>query len=169
MKTTPEIGWFGLGLTGLAFGVLVAGSFPKEGQVVEFSRTAVTEIGSFLKVAPPSLAQQVAQNPTLQQMINSGRLDPPPGNTSKMYSIASPFNHSAQSASTGVPPSDAGMRQDQSQRQVNGSTISFNRGDTSVITSTSQVIQSTNSQTQTSSQSAEFDTPPGIGSSTGGR
>ena len=38
-----------------------------------------------------SPGKQISQNPSVQQLIASGQLDPPPGNTEKLNSAVSPF------------------------------------------------------------------------------
>ena len=39
----------------------------------------------------PSPGKQISQNASVQQLIASGQLDPPPGNTEKLNSAVSPF------------------------------------------------------------------------------
>lgn len=121
-----------------------------------------------------SLQPQNGNNAMEQQLINSGQLNPPPGNPDKMYSIAVPFSNTMQVSSTGMTQASYEIRQVQlgwSQRDI---LISAKQSNTAAVASSSQNGQSAvdhgqTAPTQTQALPNVFDTPPGIGSSLGGR
>lgn len=169
VKAKRRYGWLWLGVASLAGGILTANSFSPDNDFVMANSKSVFDAGITGTLRSIFRQPEISLDARVRQLIDSGQLDPPPGNTHKMYSIASPFNHSLQATTPGSLPGDEGGQRIQSPTQAGGSMISFNRTDAIGTSGTTQVTQSANSQTQASSQLTEFDTPPGVGSSTGGR
>ena len=168
-KAKRKNGWFWLGVASLAGGLLIANSFRPDSDAIMINNGSLFNVGITGSTGSLYRQTEISLNATVQQLIDSGQLDPPPGNTHKMYSIASPFNHALPETTPGSLPGDERGQQYQRQIQAGGAMVSFNQSDPTGTTSASRVIQSANSQTQASTQPIEFDTPPGVGSSTGGR
>jgi len=109
----------------------------------------------------------------VQRMINSGQFDPPPGNPEKMYSIAPPFSNTASAASSpagngqGKAVVQAGLAVLGASTWSTPPTQEGSKSPSTTIEVGPHTIQTQTQQTQT--QSIEFETPPGIGSSKGGQ
>jgi hypothetical protein len=121
-------------------------------------------------------AAPVSSSTEVQRMINSGQFAPPPGNPDKMYSIASPFSQSLPDAPAApVTPGAPGKSQGNSGVQPGIAMLGGNAWNNSPAqdvrknSSTTAEIKPQTTPAQVQSQSIEFETPPGIGSSKGGQ
>lgn len=113
----------------------------------------------------------------LQQLIASGRLEPPPGNTDKMYSIAVPFAAGAPAVSSKLPRqasppgSNAQARDLLIASQPNADLAGAAISQRSMSSTPAETTHGTTAQQALPVQLASdsFDTPPGIGSAVGYR
>ncbi|MFA7282457.1 MAG: hypothetical protein WC100_20410 [Sterolibacterium sp.] len=138
------------------------------------SGAVILRTGSALTALPQQdSAAPVSSSTDVQRMIDSGQFAPPPGNPDKMYSIASPFSQSAPAAP--VTPGAPGKSQGNSGVQPGIAMLGANTWsnapaqDARKSSSVTAEIKSHTAPAQVQSQSIEFETPPGIGSSKGGQ
>ena len=126
-----------------------------------------------------SSQSQAIRKQSIQQMIDSGQFDPPPGNTERLNSAVSPFTRTAPAESQRTSPRADSLRQDQQGQVWIGGTIpaggasdkiaaAVSRQDSPSVSATAQAQSAAPPQPQTQSGVPHFETPPGIGSPTGG-
>jgi len=139
---------------------------PQSGRIVLRAGAALPTPAGSESAAPASSSE-------LQRMINGGQFDPPPGNPEKMYSIAPPFSNTASAASSpagngqGKAVVQAGLAVLGASTWSTPPTQEGSKSPSTTIEVGPHTIQTQTQQTQT--QSIEFETPPGIGSSKGGQ
>jgi hypothetical protein len=103
-------------------------------------------------------------NNEMQQIINSGQMSPPPGNTGSMDSAKWPFVRTQRPAETVMPTEgQSQLNIASSAQRVDSPKPVGQRG------ATQSPINSGNSKSDpTPREPVEFETPPGIGSALGG-
>ncbi|MFA7282453.1 MAG: hypothetical protein WC100_20390 [Sterolibacterium sp.] len=149
----------------LCLGVL----FFAMGESTTQSGRVILRPGSTLPASPrQESAAPVSSSTEVQRMINSGQFAPPPGNPDKMYSIASPFSAST-SAASGAPDKSQGHSGAQSGIAMLGANTWSNPPAQDVRKNPSAIAEVKPHTAQAQTQSIEFETPPGIGSSKGGQ
>lgn len=173
--------WLLLGLIAVSLGMVIADSFsPVRDLKISNNTASVPSSGNGLAsvVGRQSMQPQISQRPSLQQMINSGQFNPPPGNTDKMYSIAVPFANSTQTASAPIAQEIDVNGQGSPKPHQGGTLISAWQSNKVAVATPSQGSLSVGNQAQAPpaliqaqapNQSIIFESPPGVGSTKGGQ
>ena len=127
-----------------------------------------------------SLPSQAIRKQSIQQMIDSGQFDPPPGSAVKLHSAVSPFSRPAQAeAQRPSPTVDSSTQGQPGQLWVAGA-MPASGSDNNASAGARQEKQPASNQalsptliqapaqTPDQSQPVEFESPPGVGSPKGG-